>query len=83
MTLCRIPEFYERYKINIGIFDLKSRRILPKTVELGHICVHTLKNYYCVFWKKNRIDSLLNGVEETSKSFKYVKNKISESSLKH
>ena len=29
MARCRIPEFCKRYKIDIGIYDLNSKRILP------------------------------------------------------
>jgi len=39
------------------------------------------KNHYCVIWKKNRRDNLLNGVEEIERNFKFVKNKINESNL--
>ena len=82
MTRCRIPEFCERYKIDIGIYDLNKQRVLARTVKQRDICVHIHKNHYCVIWKKNRIDSLLNGVDEVDKNFKYVKNKINEDNLK-
>ena len=61
MSRCRIPEFCKRYKIDIGIYDLNSKRILPWTVKQKNICVHIHRNHYCVIWKKNRKDSLLNG----------------------
>ena len=82
ITRCRIPEFCERYKIDIGIYDLNSGRILPRTVKQRNKCVYILKNHYCVIWKRNRKDSLLNGVDEIDKNFKYVKNKINEDNLK-
>ena len=82
MSRCRIPEFCNRYKIDIGIYNLKSKRILPQTVKQKNICVHIHNNHYCVIWKKNRKDSLLNGVEELDNNFKYVKNKINENNLK-
>ena len=82
MTRCRIPEFCKRFKIDIGIYDLKKQRILPQTVKQKNICVHIHKNHYCVIWKKNRKDSLLNGVEEIDKNSKYVKNNINEDNLK-
>ena len=73
MTRCRIPEFCERFKINIGIYDPKSKRILPRNVKQRDICVHIHKNYFCVIWKKNRRDSLLNVVEEIEKNSKMLK----------
>ena len=39
MARCRIPEFCARYKIDIGIYDLNSKRILPRTVKQKNICV--------------------------------------------
>ena len=44
--------------------------------------MHFHKNNYCVIWKKNRKDSLLNGVQEIQNVFKYVENKINENNLK-
>ena len=82
MSRCRIPEFCKRYKIDIGIYDLNSKRILPWTVKQKNICVHIHRNHYCVIWKKNRKDSLLNGVQEIENNFKYVKNIINENNLK-
>ena len=82
MARCRIPEVCKRYKIDIGIYDLNSKRILPWTVKQKNICVHIQKNHYCVIWKKNRKDSLLNGVNEIDENFRYVKNKINENNLK-
>ena len=82
MARCRIPEFCKRYKIDIGIYDLNSKRILPWTVKQKNICVYIHKNHYCVIWKKNRKDSLLNGVNEIEKTFRYVKNRINKNNLK-
>ena len=82
MPRCRIPEFCKRYKIDIGIYDLNNGRILPRTVKQKNICVYIHKNHYCVIWKKNRRDSLLNGVNEIENNFNYVKNKINEKNLK-
>ena len=82
MSRCRIPEICKRYKIDIGIYDLNNQRILPRTVKQKNICVYIHKNHYCVIWKKNRKDSLLNGVEEINRNFKYIKNKMNENNLK-
>ena len=74
LTRSKIAEFCERYKRDIGIFDLKSKRFLPRTVKQRDICLCIHQNHYCVIWKRNRGDSLLNGVEETERNFNYVKN---------
>ena len=82
MTRCRFPEFCKRYKIDIGIYDPKIKKIIPRDVKERNICVYIHKNHYCVIWKKNRKDSLLNGVQEIENNFKYIKNKINENNLK-
>ena len=82
MARCRFPEFCKRYKIDIGIYYLKTKRILSQTVKQKNICVYIHENHYCVIWKRNRKDSLLNGVNEIERNFKYVKNKINENNSK-
>ena len=57
MTRCTIPDFCERVKIDIGIYDDKSKRILPRNVKQRNICVYIHKNQYWVIWKKNSRDS--------------------------
>ena len=82
MTWCRIPEFCERYKIYNGSYDPNSKTILPRAVKQRDVCLHIHKNHYCLIWKKNIKDSLLIGVEEVDKNFKYVKNNVNENNLK-
>ena len=57
MARCRIPESCNRYNIDIGIYDPKSKRILLRTVKQRDVCVHIHKYPYCVIWKKNRKNS--------------------------
>ena len=81
MTRCRILEVYERYKIDTVICDLRTKRILPRSVKQREVYVYIHENHYCILWKKNRKDILLNGAEEIRRIFKYVKNKINENKL--
>ena len=82
MARCRILDFCERYKIDNGIYVDKSKRILPRTVKERNKCVRIHKNHYCVFWKENRKDSSLNGVEEIARNFENAKYKINENHSK-
>ena len=70
------------YEIDFVIFDPKSKRIFPRTVKEKDICVFIHKIQYCVIWRKNRKTSLLNGVEEIDRKFKYVKIKVNENNSK-
>ena len=83
MSRCRIPEFFEGYKIDNEIFDLESKRILPRNFEHRDVCVCIHKSHFCVIWKKNRRNSLINGVEELERNFEYVKNRMNENILNH
>ena len=82
MARCRILEFCEIYILDIGIYDPRSKRLLPRIVKQRNICVHIHINHYCVIWEKNRKDALLNGVDEIDTNCKYVKNTINENNLK-
>ena len=50
-------------------------KVNPRSVNQRENCVHSHKNHYCDIWKKNKKDTLLNGVEDLDKKFKYVKRK--------
>ena len=76
-----MPEFCQRYNVDIGMYDLKSKGIHPRSVKQREVCVYKKKNQNCLICKKNRKDALLNGVEEIEKKFKYVKNKINDNNL--
>ena len=54
MTPCRIPEFCERYRVEIGIYDLKCKRILPMIVNERNICLNFHKHHNIVNWKKKK-----------------------------
>ena len=81
MTCCRIPEFCKRYKINMGIYKPESKRNLPRSVKQRDKCLYIHRNHYCVTWQKNRRDSLLIGIKQIDRVFKYIKNIISEINL--
>ena len=70
----RVPDFCDRYKIDIGIYNLENRRFLPRSVKQKDKCLHTDKNHYCVLWKETRQDSLLNRIKEIDRNLKSVKN---------
>ena len=81
MARCRIPGFCERYKIDIGIYDLKSKPILPRSLKKRDVCVYILKKPYCVVWKQNGKNALVKGVDEIERNFNYFKSKINEINL--
>ena len=64
------------------VFTILIAKEYSLRLKQKNICVYIHRNHYCVIWKKNRKDSLLNGVQEIENNFKYVKNIINENNLK-
>ena len=83
MTRGRVPNKCERCKTYKGIYDVKNERILPRIVKQTNVCLCIHRNHYCIVWRKNTKDSLLNGVNEMERNFKYVKTKIKGNILNH
>ena len=52
MTRCRIPDFCERCNLDIGIYDVKSRRILSRTVKERNTCLKIQKTTILLFGRK-------------------------------
>ena len=73
LSCCIIPELTEKYKVDVGIYDPKSKRILPRSVRQRNKCLYISKTHYCVIWKNTTKIVLLNGVEEIDKNFEYIK----------
>ena len=73
MTRCRIPAFRKRYKIDIGIYDVKTKEFFLGQLNREAFVYSFIKNHYCVIWMKNRRDGLLKGVDELDKNFEYDK----------
>ena len=78
MTPCRIPEDCQRYKVDIRINDLTSKRILPRSVKQRDRCLYYQKNNNFVICQKNGKDTLVNGVREIEAKSNYVENKKNE-----
>ena len=59
MARCRIPKFYERYKIGIGIYDPKNKKILEKEgLSNRGINVYTFKKIINVLFGR-KIEKML------------------------
>ena len=76
-----IPEFCERYKTDIGIYHVKSNRILLGSVNERSICFYIHKIDFCSIWMEFRKNILLNAVEQVERNFKDVESKINEHNL--
>ena len=73
MIRCRTPEFRERYKIDNGIYVLRNKRKLPRTVKPRDIYLGNQKIFFALFGRK---------IEEVIYLMGNMKNKESSNTLK-
>ena len=73
MTLAKIQPFRKKYNLNLGVYNVKQKTILPRSVTQRNICLYFHNNHFCVIRKKNRSifpeynkisDTILKQVEE-------------------
>ena len=83
MLRSRIPIFCKRYNIAIGFWCKNKKRIMPQRCTERNKCLYLHNPHYCVIWKENENDSLSNAAKEVEDNFKYIKNKINNTSLKN
>ena len=63
------------------IDDVKSKRILPRSVNEKNICFYTHKKHYCVPWKRNKGNALLGAINEIERNCRNFKNKTAKDKL--
>ena len=51
MTLAKVQPFFRIYDLDIGVYNLNSKRILPWTVKEKNNCLYFYKNHSSVTWK--------------------------------
>ena len=54
MTEAEIQPFCEKYKPNLGVYNVKQKTILPRSATQGNICLTIHDNHFCVFRKINQ-----------------------------
>ena len=54
MTLAKVQPFCNRYGLDIGVFNLNSKRVLPWTVEEKKLFVFIQEPFLCKLEKKEQ-----------------------------
>ena len=71
MTLANVQPFCKKFHLDIGVYNLNRKKILPQSVkEKIFIHVYT-KSIFCVLWKVNRNSVLIDTFVEIENSSKY------------
>ena len=82
LTLAKVQPFCMKQGLDIGVYNLNNKRILPQTVKQENVCLYLYKNHLCVLWKLKRRTSLLDAVVEMGNSFRYKETQINVYLLK-
>ena len=51
MRSAKIQPFCKKHNINLGVYNPKQQKILPRSVTERRICLFIHKNRFCVIWK--------------------------------
>ena len=81
MTSAKIQPFCKKYDINLGIYNINQKEILPRSVTERRLCLIIHENHFCVIWKTKKT-SFTNAIKELEDNFKYEANQISDNILK-
>ena len=81
MTSAKIQPFCKKHNIDLGIYDLKQKRILPLSVTERRICLYIHENHFCVIWKTEKT-TFINAIKELEDNFEYEPNHITDNILK-
>ena len=81
MTSAKIQPFCKKHDINLGIYDLKQKRILPLSVTERRICLYIHENHFCVIWKTEKT-TFIKAIKELEDNFEYEPNHITDNILK-
>ena len=81
MTSAKIQPLDKRHDINLDIYDLKQKTILPLSVTERRICLYIQENHFCVIWKTEKT-TFINAIKELEDNFEYEPDHITENILK-
>ena len=81
MTQTKIQPIRRQYNLNLGIYIVKQKTILPRSVTQRNICSFLLDNHFCVLLKNNQ-SGYPQAIKELKDNFKYESNEISDVILK-
>ena len=82
MTSAKIQPFFLKNRLDIGVYNLNSERMFLRTLTQKIICLFLYKTHFCILWKLNRRNSLLDVVAEIKNNFRYEETQIIDNTLK-
>ena len=80
MTSAKIQPFCRKYNINLGVYNIKQRSILPKTITERRICLLIHNNHFYFIWKNNQ-SNFPDAKKEIDDNFRYDETQMNDNIL--
>ena len=80
MTSAKLRHFCKKHNNNLGFYNSKQQKILPRSVTEQKICLFIHKNHFCVIWKREKTN-FTDAIKEIEKNFEYQPNHITDNIL--
>ena len=77
----RNQPFCRKNNLNLGVYNLKQKTILPRSVTERGVCLYIHSNHFCVI-RKTAQSSFPDAIDELEKNFKYESNEITDDNLR-
>ena len=81
ITRAKIQPFCRKYNLILGVYNVKQKTILPRSVTERNKCLYIQNRYFFVIQKKNQ-SKFSDASKELEEIFKYESNEISDVSLR-
>ena len=81
MTQAKIQPFCRRNNLNPGVYNVKQKTILPRSVTQRNVCLYIHDNHFCVIRKIDQ-STYPDAINELKYNFKYETIEISDVILK-
>ena len=75
MNSAKIQPFFKKYNLNLKVYNVKQKTILPPSVVKRNICLIMHNNIFCVIRKRNR-STFPDAIKELEENFRYEDNQI-------
>ena len=71
LMLARVQPFCTQYELDLGVYILNNKRLLPRTVKERNIFIYLHENRFCAIWELDRETKLLDAVDEIENHFQH------------
>ena len=82
MTQAKTQSFCKKHNLNLGVYNLKQKTVLPRSLTERTVCLYFQNNRFCIFIRITAQSSFLDSIEELEEKFKCESNEITDGLLR-